>query len=274
MKESYPLICAVYYTRPVFSGNIQCLLPPLTVGVVSLVVPLLTVSSGPWVTGSLGWQRPLPCLAASPSSSPQVCEPLPHSASQPLLPRLPHQGLGAKMDGEAEHSPPDGLIYSASFLSRQSWGPWGPRLESTGDSCCLRPDGPGLPVHRDAKYQTATPEWSPSVIQAAGICLKEWKHREGEQWDSLPPPSPPLTDIDLYCNNLLYYLCYGCCQGGWWETPPCFSLTVCAITINIETWPAVESNFFSAVLTEYGHFPLYLNRPLSLCSTRRSNLIR
>lgn len=104
-------------------GNIEYLLPPLTVSVVSLVVPLLTAFSGPWVTGSLGWQRPLPCLPACPPSSPQVCEPLPLSASQPLLPCLPHQGLGAKMDGEAEHSSLDGLIYSASFPSRQSWGP-------------------------------------------------------------------------------------------------------------------------------------------------------
>lgn len=111
--------------------------------------------------------------------------------------------------------------------------PRGPRLENAGDSCCLRPDGLGLPSHRDAKYQTATPEWSPSVIQAAGIYLKEREHRKEEQWDWPLPPSPLPTDIDLCCNNLLYHLCYGYCQGGWWETPPCFSITVCEISINI-----------------------------------------
>lgn len=43
--------------------------------------------------------------------------------------------------------------------------------------------------------------------------------------------SPLPTDIDLHCNNLLYQLCYGCCLGGWWETPQCFCLTVGQITI-------------------------------------------
>lgn len=130
----------------------------------SLVVPLLIVlwPWGYWIIGLV--ETPLPCL---PLSSPQVCEPLPLSASQPLLPLLLHQGLGAEMDGEAKNSPPDGLIYSASFPSRQSRGPRGPCLESAGDICRLRPDGPGLPVHLDAKYQTATPEWSPSVMWVA-----------------------------------------------------------------------------------------------------------
>lgn len=42
--------------------------------------------------------------------------------------------------------------------------PLGMSLKSAGDSRRLRPDGPGLPVHLDAKYQTATPEWSQSVM--------------------------------------------------------------------------------------------------------------
>lgn len=147
--------------------------------VISVVVPHFTASPGPSVTGSLGGYGPLPCPASRPP--PQVHEPIPSSASQPLSPRLPHQGPGDQRDGEAERSPPDELIYGASFPSRQSGGPQVARSEDTGDGRCLSPDGPRLPVRCDAGYQTATPEWLPSVIRQPGIGLKEWQHGEQEQ---------------------------------------------------------------------------------------------
>lgn len=71
------------------------------------------------------------------------------------------------MDDWVQLRPPDGLIYGDLFPPRQSGGPWGPAWGSLGDAHRLRPDGPQLPLCRDAKYQTATPERSPSVMWAA-----------------------------------------------------------------------------------------------------------
>lgn len=87
--------------------------------------------------------------------------------TQILRPPPPPSGNRAEMDDGVQPSPPDSLIYGGPFPPRQSVGTWGPAWGALGDARRLRPDGPQLPLSRDAKYQTATPERSPSVMWAA-----------------------------------------------------------------------------------------------------------
>lgn len=96
-------------------------------GGASAVVPSFTVSPGLWSMG-LAETPALPLL------------PLPRYLNL-SLPRLLRQGSAAEMDGEAEHSPPDKLIYGASFSFRRSGGPQVLRSENTGDGRCPGPDG-------------------------------------------------------------------------------------------------------------------------------------
>lgn len=113
----------------------------------------------------------------------------------------------------------------------QTWRPWAPSLP-----WCQIPNGHSRMV-------------AIRHIGSLGSALKSGNTESRNNETRSLPPSPLPTDIDLHCNNLLYHLCYGYYQGGWGETPPCFCLTVGAITINIATSRATESNLFCAVLT-------------------------
>lgn len=117
----------------------------------------------------------------APPASPEVSEPSPPSASPPLLPRLPHWGPGAEMDGEAEPSPPDGLIYGGSFPSRQSGGPRGLAWRALGTATVSGLTAPGS--QSAVMPSTKRPLQNgrhPSCGQP-GICLKEPKPREQQQ---------------------------------------------------------------------------------------------
>ena len=115
----------------------------------SLFSPL---SSIPAVSGSPLTFPPTPTL---PSPLPPNFHPYPQQR-----PRL------RWMKGHSQ-APLDGLIYGGSFPPRQRGAPWGRTCGVAGDAHRLRPDGPALLLHRDAKYQTATPERSLSVMWAA-----------------------------------------------------------------------------------------------------------
>lgn len=75
----------------------------------------------------------------APHTIPQIYGLFQPSASQPLLPRLYHQGLASRMDDTAEQ-PPDELIYGNFFTSRQSRDLERPYLESVvSDLTALAP---------------------------------------------------------------------------------------------------------------------------------------
>lgn len=173
------------------------------------------------------------------------------------LAHFPQWGPGAEMDGEAEHSPPDGLIYGVSFRCRQYRDPWGWVWRALGTAAVSDLTAPGSQSTLMPSTKRPLQNGRNPSCRQRRIFLKSKNIESRNNETCSLPPSPLPTDIDLHCNNLLYHIWL--LSGGCLETLPRFFPT----SINIATLQAAERNHFCTVVTAYGYSDL---NP-ELCST-------
>lgn len=97
-----------------------------------------------------------------------------------------------------------------------------------------------------------------------GMCLKERKHREQEQWDSLPSSIASShrhwSLLQQFIISPLLWLLSGGMVGD-------TSMLLFNGRCNHYKYSNIAGNLLYALFTTYGSFALYLNTPLSLCSS-------
>lgn len=270
----------LYYTRIILylpaTLHKACLSPvivillTLALGVASLVVPLFWAFLAPGLLDHWAGRDPCPASPQLPLPLLRYVNPFQPLPPNPSCPIFSIRDWGLRLMVRQSITPPQmGWFIVPPFHLGRAEAPGGPAWRALGIFAVSDLTAPGSQSTLMPSTKRPLQNGRHPSYRQPGICLKEQKHREKKQWGSLlfslASSHRHWSPLQQFIISPLLWLP----SWGWWVTPPCFCLTVGAITVNIATSLATESKIVSVLYWQHMDAFCFILTDLCACAALR-----